>query len=469
MSAKRKRASQRASSADAQLSDIHSQETVTDSDRPSKRVTRSGIPSPTISEETQACSLTAHNLAHHQDSFSAEGSDLDTASETSDTMSNYDAEYGRLASARIFVDYGRVIPPALLTLIRRLFETPRRATSPKAEYTVAQARHVRQLSEESSKMSLGAAISFDSAWSGGHEFAARHDSVHLQRQFLPQPVSKDMQLQQAQPDIACGYIKVREAKPGAEVPFTTIEESLIDQLKLLNPRTKELCPTAVSERSRLHFPYLTVQWKSVEGNHWKAIAQGARDGAVINENLRSLFSTAQNTSNPVEPDVLLAVHFSSTFDCQFVQLWVHWYDPPSNEYRAEPIGEFFPKREQDMAEYRRFLRNWQEEAMGPRLQAIKKAINDIAAAPASAAPASTAPTGSTVPKRPRGRPPKNRGPESRGRGSSRAAVVEVLEPLYRHQHLPPSQPFGEALVVDGTTRIRTATQHLEGVWSKGNW
>lgn len=417
MSPKRKRASQRASSADAQLSDIHSQETVTDSDRPSKRVTRSGIPSPTISEETQACSLTAYNLAHHQDSFPTEGPDLDTASETSDTMSNYDAEYGRLASARIFVDRRRVIPPALLTLIRRLFETPRRATSPKAEYTVAQAHDVRWLDEEGSKTVLGAAIGLDSARHGGHVFAASHRNVHLQRQFLPQPVSGDMQLQQAQPDIACGYIKDQEAIPGAEVPFTTIEEDLIDKLKLLNPRTKELCPMTISERSKLHFPYFTVQWKTVEGNHWKAIAQGARDGAVINENLRSLFSTAQNTSNPVEPDVLLTVHFSSTFDCEFVKLWVHWYDPPSNEYRAETIGKFFPDEEQHMAKYRRFLRNWQDEAMGTRLQAIKKAINDIAAA---AAP--TAPTGSTAPKRPRGRPPKDQGPKGRGRGSSRAAV-----------------------------------------------
>ena len=436
MPPKRKRfgASDCTTLSDTQPSAVDNLPAVTDDNRPSKRHTRGGVISPTLTEETQAWKLTAHNLIQHQyslfsgdqDSLFSGEQDLDSASDNSDTMSNLNAEQLRLADVNIVFDQGNTIPPALSTLISRLFDTPRRATSPKAEYSEVHAGIARQYNEEDAKACLKTVISLASASDGGHKFSGTHSNVYLQRHFLPQPNSKRHSLQQAQPDLACGYIQTFSLKPGNETPFARSEEVLILDLQVLNPRTKELCPIDVSQRSRPLFPYFTVQWKSIDAPLWKAAAQGARDGAVINENLRSIFSTAQNVSNPTEPDMLLTVHFSSAFDGHSLQLRVHWYDPTSGFYHAEVIGRFIPDEEPSMARYRRFLRNWQDEAMGPRLNAIKKAIRDIEAA-STPAP-SAVPSEAAVPKRPRGRPPKIQKPENRGRGHSRTNTVQPSSP-----------------------------------------
>lgn len=110
---------------------------------------------------------------------------------------------------------------------------------------------------------------------------------------------------------------------------------------------------------------------------WEAITRGARDGAIINEYLRSVFITAQDSEEPIEPDVTATVHFSGTYDGYLAMLWAHWYDSDCDEYRQEVAGRYIVDEEAQMSEYRRFLGNWEEEAMTTRLKAIKKAVRQI--------------------------------------------------------------------------------------------
>ncbi|KAK7180037.1 hypothetical protein PSPO01_13934 [Paraphaeosphaeria sporulosa] len=109
--------------------------------------------------------------------------------------------------------------------------------------------------------------------------------MQLHNAFLPNSptATSDTRLEQAQPDLASGYLLSRD-KGRAPVPSTRPK----DQIRIgvvRSPRTDRLRSLDVT--ARLFLPYSTTQRKTHD-LVWKVIAQGARHGAVMNEHLRAL-------------------------------------------------------------------------------------------------------------------------------------------------------------------------------------
>jgi hypothetical protein len=327
-------------------------------------------------------------------------------------MTTRPAEYDKLNIAGIVAESNTTIPQPLQQLIATLFDIPRPILSFNAAYVVEKAYAARQGGEELSKQLLTKGIGLECFRDGGHRFATSHPNAHLDNCFLPNKtgVSQEKRLKQAQPDVAVGYLSQREAGLEAELPFTRAEEDLILLQQVRNPRTGEPCPLHVTPQ--MYFPYYTVQWKHHEAM-FRAIVQGARDGAVINEQLRSLFSAAQHSSDPTEPSMVLTVHFSSTFDGRLLLTWVHYYSPDTNKYHMESVEAFVVDQLGPMERYTQFLLNWQDYAMESRLPAIKKALQDLdgnstpQAEPIAGEQQTAAPVTAPAAKRGRGRPRKN--------------------------------------------------------------
>lgn len=276
--------------------------------------------------------------------------------------------------ARILVDIDSPLPPGIQALIIQLMDTPRDPVSPNAAYAVENARLARSGGEERSKRILNKGIALEDLIEGDHNFSTCHPNVHLSVDYI------DSKLKQPQPDVGHGYLP-SYSRPGAAVPFTKDEEDCIYNKSVRNVRTNQHVSMDIAPW--VLFPYFTIQWKSHDAI-WKANAQGARDGAAINEHLRCVFSAAQGQlpENTVEPAVLDTLHISATFEGYHIFLWVHYYDQFSSQYLMKEVEEFQLKDQEHMARYRRFLRNWEDYAMGPRLQAIKGALNAIRAADA---------------------------------------------------------------------------------------
>lgn len=130
----------------------------------------------------------------------------------------------------------------------------------------------------------------------------------------------------------------------------------------------------------LHAPFFTCQWKGAKNaTHHEAASQGARDGAVINNYLRWLYSTADPTSEPSLQDTC---HFSATCDFNTLILFVHWTSIHSTglRYHMREIDEFQLKKSVSVAGFRSFMRNLQDLAVGDCLINIKTAIPKVKAA-----------------------------------------------------------------------------------------
>ncbi|KAF2437614.1 hypothetical protein P171DRAFT_179423 [Karstenula rhodostoma CBS 690.94] len=327
--------------------------------------------------------LTAENLSRVEDPSRLAELDLDYRSNISESMASQPGEYDKLAIAGVLVDNQEPMSPPVRQFINDLFGRARDHPSPRAAYVVANAHAARQGGKELAKELLAKGIGLECFRDGGYALSTRHPNIRLDDSFLPNSpkARQDMRLKPAQPDVANGYLTRREAA-GATVPFNRDEEAQIMLEMVRNPRTGQLCPLNVTPR--MFFPYYTIQWKSNDAMY-KATAQGACDGAVINEHLRSLYSAAQGPNNPNESDVVLTMHFSATFEGNLVILWVHFYNPEKSAYHMERVGQFVVDEQEPMTRYRRFLRNLEDYAMGPRLDAIKRALSDISAGSAPGA------------------------------------------------------------------------------------
>ncbi|KAF2444143.1 hypothetical protein P171DRAFT_485606 [Karstenula rhodostoma CBS 690.94] len=359
---------------------------------------------------SQAWPLTADNLSQLQDEFAAAGADtrlrsgsLSAASDNSHEMSTKFAMLEKLALSGIMVDRGTSPPESVQALVTQLRGTLRAVASPSASHMAGNAHMAREGHEEHSNRILGADLALaahDEA--GGHPWTDRHSNVQLSVNFLPSAtdVMPAQHFEQARPAICNGYRKGLMTD-GASVSFTTDEERCIATKEVRNPRTQNLFSMALLDL--MLFPWFTVQCKQ-DRSLYKADMQGARDGATINEYLRSVFRTAQGSNSAAEPDPLNIAHFSASFDGYIICLWVHWYKADTQEYCMERIKFFRADEEDDILEYRQFLRNLEDHAMGDRLNDIKAALRTINAQPA-AAPAA-APATATPAKRPRGRPKK---------------------------------------------------------------
>ena len=132
----------------------------------------------------------------------------------------------------------------------------------------------------------------------------------------------------------------------------------------------------------LYLPFFTAQWKSElrSQTHAQALPQGARDGAVIINHLRQFFGDTPDLSE----DLVSTSHFSCTVDGRSLIVWVHWYDQELKEFNMEQVGAYWMHLEKDLADFRCFYRNLLDDAVGTRLDKIKRVIARPQGEPTSA-------------------------------------------------------------------------------------
>ena len=131
----------------------------------------------------------------------------------------------------------------------------------------------------------------------------------------------------------------------------------------------------LSLHPKVFFPFLTVQWKRDQSQD-KAIAQGARDGAVIMHHLRNLHPDPQAFNSAAEY-LIHTSHISLTFDGYSVLCFVHWYDGKTGRYHMELFHAVAVDFEAQNVSLRALLRNLQDVAMGVRLDHIKVALDHM--------------------------------------------------------------------------------------------
>lgn len=173
-----------------------------------------------------------------------------------------------------------------------------------------------------------------------------------------------------QPEADCSYgyaTRYRAAEPSSAV-FTSQQET-------------KLCAAGLEVSSLQHFPFLTAQWKGLSDSEgiFNAQTQSARHGAAIVNLLHKLHG----------PDATLAdtCHFSCTTDGEQVQFFLHWRadeldgDVPVTAHRMKWFESLFMRKPADMREARNLIKNIATYAVGPRLAAIKAAIDAYAVPP----------------------------------------------------------------------------------------
>jgi hypothetical protein len=276
----------------------------------------------------------------------------------------------RLMKSNIFIERGKPIPTALQQLVQRLMAS-REDESPNAKIVVKRQPGALMLKEADAIDALQKELLFESARMGGPDFIEVCRNENLERAFLPPTPTTvlNTQLEQAQPDMAVGYLKQSVASAWAvESPFTA-QESL---------QLSDFAPCA-----NLHAPFLTAQFKGAKSsndNLTVAENQGARDGATLVNFLRWLYQIADSSSS--EPGLQETCHFSITCDFTTLGLWIHW---ARNEdgvvlHFMSQIDVFLLQRERDMKEFRTFTRNLGDYALDTRLKRIRSAIPNVAAA-----------------------------------------------------------------------------------------
>jgi hypothetical protein len=177
---------------------------------------------------------------------------------------------------------------------------------------------------------------------------------------------------QPEPDCAYGYAtrSWSAAAPSSPV-FTSQQET-------------KMLAAGLNISSLQRFPFLTAQWKRPSGSEGihSAQTQGAGDGAAIVNLLHKLHG----------PNATLAdtCHFSLAIDGEQVQFFVHWRADLADgtaEHHMKWLDTFFMRKEAHMRDARNIIKNIAACAAGPRLDAIKTAIDNYKIPPKQQAPA----------------------------------------------------------------------------------
>ncbi|OCL15171.1 hypothetical protein AOQ84DRAFT_370614 [Glonium stellatum] len=287
----------------------------------------------------------------------------------------------KLETFGIFIGRKHQQPPDLVALVKAISTKPRTGQlSPNSANVAKLWESTQFMGEESAIMWLVGELIGEPALSKderAYKYVCREKKINFPRGCVPtwKNESLDKAMLRAglpetpQPDICFGYLTRRMANAGRlDAPFSEeLEATLINNTDY--NRLSEI----------MHFPFLTWQWKGSDGSNAKAQAQGARDGAAVVANLHQFYQTR----GIQHPSASSTCHFSGTATADSCYLYVHW--------RLEAIGKH-PTYHMDriasgnlddadqIAGFRRVIRNIFDHAIGARLTEIKNSIAGVAAA-----------------------------------------------------------------------------------------
>jgi hypothetical protein len=262
------------------------------------------------------------------------------------------------------------IPPALQTHISEVVKAAREATTPSAARIAKKQPRARGMGEKATIDLLCADLLFEGEAEDGEEKIHSVPEVNLNRAYLPlapdATVAADVgKLTQPRPDTVIAYITLQAAELADVKPALMLDEE----------RTLAKAPLS----GKLHFPFLTCQWKSQSGSetHYHASLQGARDGATIVRYLYEFYASAGCTPSDID-----TCHFSITCDTLTAILFVHWRqinpaDGTSIQYCMKKIAQAFldpMDGDAQLTDMRKYLRNILDFAVTSRLDKIKAAI-----------------------------------------------------------------------------------------------
>jgi hypothetical protein len=269
---------------------------------------------------------------------------------------------------KIFIKRKKPMPADLRALLDKL-EEPRLTASPNAKMVERKQPSALEMSEANSIDWLKRELLLPPAREGGETYVETALNQNLKRYWLPQATNaKWGKLVQARPDWSIGYIFEKTADvsyPPLPSPFT--EE---DDLYLRKASTG----------ADHHFPWFTCQWKSgkpgAEG-HPEAQIQGARDGALLVNYMRWFYDTAGVNATAAQ-----TCHFSATCDVSNLHVYVHWANvttgadgTASVNFEMDRVGGSIDLEDSEsISNFRRFLRNLQDYAVGPKLAELKEHV-----------------------------------------------------------------------------------------------
>lgn len=109
----------------------------------------------------------------------------------------------------------------------------------------------------------------------------------------------------------------------------------------------------------------------------EAERQASRDGAVLVNSMHQLLKAAYPDT---DPDPQHTAHVSIVCDMRTMVAWVHWrqVDNEGNiTYEMERLAQSFCNDSKATQQVRRVDKNLRENAVGPRLEMIKRAIEAL--------------------------------------------------------------------------------------------
>jgi hypothetical protein len=262
------------------------------------------------------------------------------------------------------------IPSALQTHISEVVKAAREAITLSAARIAKKQPRARGMGEKAAIDLLCADLLFEGEAEDGEEKIHSVPEVNLNRAYLPLApdvtVTADVgKLTQPRPDTTIAYITSQAAELADVKPALMLDEE----------RTLAKVPLS----GKLHFPFLTCQWKSQSGSetHYHASLQGARDGATIVRYLYEFYASAGCTPSEID-----TCHFSITCDTLTAILFVHWRqinpaDGSSIQYCMKKIAQAFldpMDGDTQLTNMRKYMRNILDFAVTSRLDKIKDAI-----------------------------------------------------------------------------------------------
>jgi hypothetical protein len=106
----------------------------------------------------------------------------------------------------------------------------------------------------------------------------------------------------------------------------------------------------------------------------EAERQASRDGAALVNSMHQLLKAAYPQT---DPDAQHTAHVSITCDMRTAVAWIHWrqVDNEGNiTYEMERLAQSFCNDGESMQNVKEIIKNRTEDAMGPRLEIIRGAI-----------------------------------------------------------------------------------------------
>jgi hypothetical protein len=268
------------------------------------------------------------------------------------------------------------LPDALQAHLKNVLLKPRPYSSPNAKKIVAKRYPLRTLNEATSSAVLIPLLLFSDD-EGEPAIISRVQQCKLLRTYLP-PLYNDRPnnkiqvsssqdigvLKQPVVDHCVGYCP--NARLGYDVdkkyaPFTREEE-------------EEFEPEAAT--SLVHFPFITAESKNdhAGGTISAGEYQAQRGAAAIQRHLEHCYEEAG-----MSPSVVDTYHISVVHNVDHAYLNIHWVSKEGDRtwYRMVNYETFRLKKEADIIEFRKFMRNHLEWYLDQRLKRLRAVVKSM--------------------------------------------------------------------------------------------